>query len=70
VVDNGVNGLLVPEKDPAALAAALERLAREPETRSRLGVEARRRAESSLTWEAAAAAFESCYAQAQALDAR
>jgi len=70
VVDDGVNGLLVPEKDPAALAAALERLAREPETRSRLGVEARRRAESSLTWEAAAAAFESCYAQAQALDAR
>jgi len=70
VVEDGIHGLLVPEKDPGALAAALERLVREPETRARLGDAARRRAVSSLTWEAAAAAFEDCYAQAAALEAR
>ena len=70
VVEDGVNGILVGEKDPAGLAAALERLVREPETRARLGAEARRRAASTLTWEKAAAAFEDCYAQAAALDAR
>jgi glycosyltransferase involved in cell wall biosynthesis len=70
VVEDGANGILVPGKDPAALATALERLARDPETRARLGAEARRRAESTLTWEAAAESFEDCYAQAAALDAR
>ena len=50
------NGLLVPERDPAALAAALRRLRREPETRARLGARARRRtAETTLTWDAAVA---------------
>jgi len=70
VVEDGVNGLLVPEKDPRALAAALARLAREPETRERLGHAARRTAITRLTWDAAAAAFEECYVQAAALAAR
>jgi glycosyltransferase involved in cell wall biosynthesis len=35
-VADGVDGLLVPPRDPAALAAALVRLAREPELRKRL----------------------------------
>lgn len=69
VVEDERNGLLVPEKDPDALAAALTRLARKPETRARLGAEARRRAAESLTWDAASRAFEECYAQAAALDA-
>jgi glycosyltransferase involved in cell wall biosynthesis len=69
VVEDGVNGLLVPERDPAALAAALARLAREPETRARLGAAARQGAVERLGWNAAARAFEECYAQAAALDA-
>ena len=70
VVEDGVNGLLVPPGDVPALAAALRRLAAEPETRQRLGREARRRAESRLSWRSAAQAFEESYAQASALDAR
>jgi glycosyltransferase involved in cell wall biosynthesis len=70
VVEDEANGLLVPPGDPAALARALRRLREEPETRARLGREARRRAEQSLSWEAAAQRFEECYAQAAALDAR
>src|SRR5207253_2307807 len=37
VLKDDANGLLVPEKDAAALSAALRRLMREPETRDRLG---------------------------------
>jgi glycosyltransferase involved in cell wall biosynthesis len=70
VVVDGVNGLLVPERDVEALAAALRRLAREPETRARLGEQARRSAVERLSWEAAARRFEDAYAQAAALDAR
>jgi phosphatidyl-myo-inositol dimannoside synthase len=70
VVEDGVNGLLVPPGDVAALAGALRRLAAEPETRERLGREARRRAEVRLSWRTAAQAFEESYAQAAALDAR
>jgi len=70
VVEDGINGLLAPEKDPGALAAALTRLIAEPGLRERLGSEARRRAAEDLTWEKAAEAFEECYVQAAALDAR
>jgi glycosyltransferase involved in cell wall biosynthesis len=45
VIEDGVEGLLVPAKDPAVLAKALSRLAAEPELRARLAVAARARAE-------------------------
>lgn len=70
VVEDGVTGLLVAEADAEGLAAALRRLASEPETRSRLGREARRHALSGLSWAAAARSLEECYAQAAALEAR
>jgi glycosyltransferase involved in cell wall biosynthesis len=70
VVEDGTNGLLVAPGDPEALAAALRRLAGDPAQRERLGREARRRARASLGWDTAARAFEECYAQAAALDAR
>jgi glycosyltransferase involved in cell wall biosynthesis/ribosomal protein S18 acetylase RimI-like enzyme len=44
VVDNGRDGLLVPVRDPEALAAAITRLLRDPDLRARLGEAARRRA--------------------------
>ena len=45
-VDDGVEGLLVPPRDPVALAGAIERLAEDPELRARLGRAARRRSEA------------------------
>ena len=45
VVEPGVNGLLVPVKDPAALAAAIRRLGEDPETRTAMSTAARQRAE-------------------------
>lgn len=42
VVD-GVTGILVPPRDPAALASALERLIRDPEIRARMGAQGRAR---------------------------
>ena len=43
-VHDGVNGLTVPAGDPQALAAAVERLLRDPELARRLGEEGRRQA--------------------------
>jgi len=42
VIDDGVDGLLVPEADPAALADALERVLRDPEFGAHIGATARR----------------------------
>jgi glycosyltransferase involved in cell wall biosynthesis len=70
VVQDDVNGLLVPPKDAASLAGALRRLVREPEARRRLGEQARRTALERLSWDATARAFEEAYAQAAALVAR
>jgi phosphatidyl-myo-inositol dimannoside synthase len=70
VIEDGANGLLVPERDVGALAAALRRLSADQALRERLGAEPRRRAAEQLTWEKAAEAFEDCYVEAAALDAR
>jgi glycosyltransferase involved in cell wall biosynthesis len=45
LIDDGVNGLLVPAGDSAALAAALDRLMAEPETTARLAAAGRRTVE-------------------------
>jgi glycosyltransferase involved in cell wall biosynthesis len=47
IVEDGVNGLLVPPGDAAALAAAIERLLEDDELASRLGAAA---AESAVRW--------------------
>jgi D-inositol-3-phosphate glycosyltransferase len=49
VVD-GLTGVLVPPKDPDALAASLARLYRQPERLKELGRESMRRANAHFTW--------------------
>lgn len=50
-VTDGESGLLVPPRDPQAMAAALGTLAGDPELRRRLGRSARHRVESDFTLE-------------------
>ena len=59
-IGDGVSGLLVPPRDPAALAAALERLLGDAEAAQRMG-EAGRRAVTGLTWQRSAAALVGVY---------
>ena len=44
-VIEGVNGFLVPPRDPTALAAAMQRFIDQPELIARMGAESRRLAE-------------------------
>jgi glycosyltransferase involved in cell wall biosynthesis len=69
VMTDGVDGILVPPNDPAALAAAMARLAADPALRRRLGDAARSTVTRRLSWDRAALTFEESYAAAAALDA-
>jgi glycosyltransferase involved in cell wall biosynthesis len=64
-VEDGASGLLVPERDAAALGAALLRLLGEGEAARaaarRMGERGRRKAEAELTWEAIAARHREAY---------
>jgi glycosyltransferase involved in cell wall biosynthesis len=60
-VEEGTTGLLVPEKDPRALAAALQRLLSDPGLAREMGQRGRRKAETALTWDAVAARYREGY---------
>ena len=60
-VEDGGTGLLVPEKDPKALAAALRRLLSAPDLAREMGERGRRKAETALTWDAVAARYREGY---------
>jgi glycosyltransferase involved in cell wall biosynthesis len=60
VLADGVTGLLVPPRDPAALAAAIERLAGDPALRCAMGA-AGRRAAARLSMDDCAARHEAVY---------
>jgi glycosyltransferase involved in cell wall biosynthesis len=64
VITNGEHGLLVPERDAEALAAAITRLLDDRVLAQRLGAAARRRVLAELTWDATAARFEAAYEHA------
>jgi glycosyltransferase involved in cell wall biosynthesis len=64
-VTDGETGLLVPERDPAALAAALGRVIDDRELASRLGQAARERVGSELTWTRIAARHDEIWRQLQ-----
>lgn len=61
LIEDGVNGYLVPIRDPEAVADRLRRLRDDPERRRAMGLAARATAESGLGWsdygERAAAAY-------------
>ncbi len=68
-VSDGVEGLLVPPADPAALAGALERLIREPALRASLGQAAHARVHRAFSFEAGVAAVLEGLAPAVPVDA-
>ncbi len=61
VVQDGATGLLVPPRDPAALASAVIRLLRDREEAGRLGAAAARRARERYSLRAAAARVDALY---------
>ena len=63
-VEPGRTGLLVPEKDPDALAAALSGLAAAPERRRAMGAAARQKVERELHWGAIAREHDRLYQEA------
>jgi glycosyltransferase involved in cell wall biosynthesis len=61
LVEDGVNGLLVDPQDPAALAAALVEVLRDPERAARMGEAGRRRRREEFSIEATARAVGDLY---------
>lgn len=57
-------GLLVPQRDPAALAAALQRIADDPALAARLADAGYRHAQEHFSWPVITARWEECYADA------
>lgn len=65
VVEHEKTGLLVPQRDPHALAAALTALLQDEQSRVRLGNAARQRVETELNWDRVAQFFTQLYEEAQ-----
>lgn len=64
VVEHEKTGLLVPQRDPQALATALVDLLRHVDKRHRLGIAARQRVEAELNWDNVARFFTELYNEA------
>jgi glycosyltransferase involved in cell wall biosynthesis len=58
LVQDGVNGLLVPPSDPSSLAKALQRLVDDPELRRTLGQRGQQGLEGRYHWETTCSQFE------------
>ena len=66
VIDDGIEGLLVPERDVTALSAAIATLLRDPARAATLGTAARSRVERELTWPQIAQRYLAVYREALA----
>jgi glycosyltransferase involved in cell wall biosynthesis len=64
VVADGVTGLLVPPRDPAALARAMLRVWRDPEAARQMGLAGRRRVEEQFDVRRMVAQYEAMYLRA------
>lgn len=64
VVRPEIDGLLVPDRDPAALAEAIGRLASDRALRETMGAAGRARVEEEQTWERSAERLEAIYERA------
>jgi glycosyltransferase involved in cell wall biosynthesis len=67
VVENGRTGIVVPERDVAALGAAIESLAQAPERRVRLGEAGRAAVTAKFGWESVAGRLVDAYDRALAM---
>jgi len=63
-VEDGVTGILVPPRDPAALRSAIERLLNDPELRRRRGAAGRDMAREEFSWDAATSSTIAAYREA------
>lgn len=63
LIEDGKDGLLVAEKDPGALAGALEALARDPALRERLGGAGRQKVEAAFNLESLARDLDRLYSE-------
>ncbi len=63
LIEDGVNGLLVPPDDADALAAAIAILARDPERRAAMGAQGRRRVRERFSFDAGLVRLASLLAQ-------
>lgn len=61
VIENDRTGVLVPQRDPQALADALRKLLLDETLRTRLGAEARKRVQVELNWDQVAHIFTGLY---------
>jgi glycosyltransferase involved in cell wall biosynthesis len=67
VVQDGLNGLIIPPNDPDALAAALLKLHADRDLCARLGAAGRQRVVENFTWEHFSARLREAWAAAEAL---
>ena len=70
VVEDGRTALVVPERDPEALASAIGRLLAGPQLRQAIGAAGRDLAAARFGWAAAAERFEEAYRRALAFKSR
>ncbi len=63
VLTDGVNGLVVPERDPLAILNAILRLVEDDTLRMSLSREGRRLVESSLSWKQLGTVMEGLFQQ-------
>jgi glycosyltransferase involved in cell wall biosynthesis len=61
MIDDGIDGILVPPRDVGALRAALDRLIRNPSIRRRMGERSREKAVRRYNLDRAEAVFGACY---------
>jgi glycosyltransferase involved in cell wall biosynthesis len=64
VVRDGIDGFIVPPRDPEAIASCLDRLHRDPSLRARMGAAARERSRD-FSWEVFASRFRSLLARGE-----